>query len=156
MWLPITFGALFTETPIYYRYTPQKQNLPTQPHQKAGTIIYMSLLLLIYLPTVGNFPWFENLFPDFGWKPPIFPWFPWLEKVVKIFPDFPDQWEPCKIDLMSQLSANTLRPTYNEFGYKEHPLTRSSFFCIFLVCDSAEVVFPFISLADSYKMAHFQ
>ena len=38
-----------------------------------------------------------NFFPDFGWKPPVFPWFPWLEKAFKIFPefpDFPDRWEP--------------------------------------------------------------
>ena len=39
-----------------------------------------------------------NIFPDFGWKIPVFPWFPWLEKVFKNFPefpDFPDRWEPC-------------------------------------------------------------
>ena len=52
---------------------------------------------------------------------------------------------------MSQLAANTLGPTYNMFGYKAHPLTRSSFFCIFLVFDCTEVVPPFTSLADSYK-----
>ena len=40
-------------------------------------------------------PWFEIFFPDFGWKPPVFPWFPWLEKVFKNFPEFPDRWEPC-------------------------------------------------------------
>ena len=39
-------------------------------------------------------PWFEHCFPDFGWKPPVFPWFPWLEKVFKNFPNFPDRWEP--------------------------------------------------------------
>ena len=36
-------------------------------------------------------PRFQIFFPDFGWKPPVFPWFPWLEKVFKIFPD---RWEP--------------------------------------------------------------
>ena len=44
---------------------------------------------------LGKKFWFENFPPDFGWKPPVFPWFAWLEKVFKIFPDFPDQWEPC-------------------------------------------------------------
>ena len=29
-------------------------------------------------------PWFENFFPDFGSKPPVFPWFP-----GKCFQNFP-------------------------------------------------------------------
>ena len=52
---------------------------------------------------------------------------------------------------MSQLTANTLGPTYNMFGFKVHPLTRSSFFWIFLVFDCTGVVPPFTSLADSYN-----
>ena len=38
-----------------------------------------------------KFPDF-NFSPEFGWKPPCFPW---LGKVFNIFPDFLDRWEPC-------------------------------------------------------------
>ena len=81
MWPTLTIGVVFTETQVYYRYTPQK--------------LHTFLPLFIYPPTVGKFPWFEIFSADFGWKPPVFPWFAWLEIFFKFIPDFPDRWEPC-------------------------------------------------------------
>ena len=64
----LTIGVVFTETPIYYRYTSQKP---------------CTFLLFIDPPTAGK------LFPDFGRKTPVFPW---LENVFKIFPDRWETW----------------------------------------------------------------
>ena len=67
--------------------TLPKSNTSPYTHAKSHVHFYY----ILYFTQWWKFPWFENMFLEFGWKCPIFPWFPWLEKVFKIFPDFPDK-----------------------------------------------------------------
>ena len=80
------------------KYCLIKCNFLTVPEKRFYSLKKTFSLRLKGLKIVlKKVPWFENFFPDFGWKT-HFPWFPWLKKVFKIFLNFPDRWEPCDLN----------------------------------------------------------
>ena len=83
MWPPLTIGVVFTETPIYYRYTYFPKVKP--PHLKS----FFFLRLKVW-------KWFWKKFPDF--KFPLI-----LAENPPFSPDFPDWKKSSKISLNSPI-----------------------------------------------------
>ena len=58
------WGSVYRNTNLLQIHFPKVK----PPYIATPKAMYISTTFFIYLPTVGKIPWFENFFPDFGWK----------------------------------------------------------------------------------------